>query len=45
MTVIAVPSIITKTLDFSQADGVIKGLEEVTLEWILELGERLELRI
>ncbi len=38
MTVIAVPSHVTKTLDFSQADGVIDGLEYVTLEWIEKLG-------
>ena len=40
MTVIAVPNIITKALDFSQADGVIQELEEVTLEWLGKLGER-----
>lgn len=40
MTVIAVPNVITRTLDFSQADDVIEGLEDVTLEWLVELGER-----
>lgn len=34
MTVVAVPSPITKSLDFSQADGIIDGLEKVTVEWI-----------
>ena len=38
MTVIAVPSPVTQSLDFSQADRVIAGLEQVTLTWIEALG-------
>ena len=34
MTVIAVPSLVTKSLDFSQADGIVHGLENVTLAWV-----------
>lgn len=34
MKVIAVPSHVTKTLDFSEADGIVTSLEEVTLAWI-----------
>jgi beta-phosphoglucomutase-like phosphatase (HAD superfamily) len=34
MTVIAVPSHVTKSLDFSQADATVDGLEKVTVEWI-----------
>ncbi len=37
MTVIAVPSHVTKSLDFNQADGIIHGLENVTLDWIESL--------
>jgi len=39
MTVIAVPNHVTKTLDFSQADGILDGLENVTLEWITALEQ------
>ncbi len=39
MAVIAVPSHVTKSLDFSQADGVIDGLQYVTLEWIEGLAK------
>jgi HAD superfamily hydrolase (TIGR01509 family) len=38
MTVIAVPSHVTKSLDFSQADATVDGLEKVTVEWIEALG-------
>jgi beta-phosphoglucomutase-like phosphatase (HAD superfamily) len=38
MTVIAVPSPVTQSLDFSQADRIIAGLEQVTLNWIEEFG-------
>lgn len=38
MTVVAVPSPITQSLDFSQADRVVAGLENVTLEWIQSLA-------
>lgn len=34
MTVVAVPSHLTKTLNFSQADGIINGLDKVTVEWL-----------
>ena len=40
MTVIAVPSQVTKTLDFSQADGVRHGLQTVTIEWIEAFAKR-----
>jgi HAD superfamily hydrolase (TIGR01509 family) len=39
MTVIAVPSPVTQSLDFSQADRVIAGLEQVTPAWIETLAE------
>jgi HAD superfamily hydrolase (TIGR01509 family) len=39
MTVVAVPSQITKILDFSLADRVIDSLEQVTLDWITGLRE------
>ena len=39
MTVVAVPSPITQSLDFSQADRVVAGLENVTLEWIESLAK------
>ena len=34
MTVIAIPSHVTQSLDFSQADAVVFGLQNVTVEWI-----------
>lgn len=34
MTVVAVPSPLTQTLNFSQADRVVNGLDKVTVEWI-----------
>jgi HAD superfamily hydrolase (TIGR01509 family) len=34
MTVVAVPSPLTQTLDFSQADGLVAGLDKVTNEWV-----------
>lgn len=37
MTVVAVPSPITQSLDFSQADRIVYGLQHVTLEWIESL--------
>jgi beta-phosphoglucomutase len=37
MTVVAVPSSLTQTLDFSQADGIITGLDKITIEWIKAL--------
>ena len=40
MTVIAVPNHVTKTLNFSQADGIVNGLENVTPEWIEAFGRR-----
>jgi HAD superfamily hydrolase (TIGR01509 family) len=44
MTVVAVPSHITKIQNFSQADEVLESLERVTAGWIEGLGERLVLR-
>jgi HAD superfamily hydrolase (TIGR01509 family) len=41
MAVIAVPSHVTKTLDFSQADGIIEGLTQVTVNWIEQLNENI----
>jgi HAD superfamily hydrolase (TIGR01509 family) len=41
MTVVAVPSHVTKSLDFSQADAIVEGLEKVTVDWIEEFGETL----
>ena len=38
MTAIAVPSHVTKSMDFSLADGTVGGLETVTLDWIEGLG-------
>jgi len=38
MTVIALPSHVTKSLDFSQADEIMEGLDKVSVEWITELG-------
>lgn len=40
MTVVAVPSRVTQTLDFSQADGIINGLQNVTVAWIQQLAQR-----
>lgn len=37
MTVVAVPSHLTKTLNFSQADSIIYGLDNITVEWIKAL--------
>lgn len=37
MTVVAVPSHVTRSLDFSQADVVTDGLQAVTLDWIEKL--------
>ncbi len=37
MTAVAVPSHVTQSLDFSQADTVIHGLQDVTLDWIKQL--------
>jgi len=34
MTVIAVPNHLTKTLDFSRADAIVNGLENVSVDWI-----------
>ena len=42
MTVVAVPNHVTKTLNFSQADGVVDGLENVTVEWIEAFGQRVK---
>jgi HAD superfamily hydrolase (TIGR01509 family) len=38
MTVVAVPSHITRNLDFSHADAVIDGLDKVTLNWLEKLA-------
>ncbi len=38
MTVVAVPSHVTKTLDFSQADAVIDDLHQVTPAWLESLA-------
>ena len=37
MTVIAVPSPVTKSLNFSRADGLVDGLTQVTINWIERL--------
>jgi beta-phosphoglucomutase len=39
MTVIAVPSPVTQSLDFSRADRIIAGLEQVTPTWIETLDQ------
>jgi HAD superfamily hydrolase (TIGR01509 family) len=39
MRVVAVPSPITQSLDFSQADRVVAGLRQVTTNWIEEFGK------
>lgn len=41
MTVVAVPSHLTKSLNFSQADAIIDGLLNVNLKWIEQLGQQL----
>jgi HAD superfamily hydrolase (TIGR01509 family) len=38
MTVVAVPSPTTQSLDFSQADRIVYGLHHVTLDWIESLA-------
>jgi len=38
MTVVAVPSHITRNLDFSHADAVVDGLDKVTLNWLEKLA-------
>lgn len=38
MTVVALPSHITKSLDFSRADSIAEGLEQVSVAWIENLG-------
>jgi len=38
MRVIAVPSHVTQTLDFSQADGIVHGLQNVSVAWIEALA-------
>ncbi len=38
MTVVAVPTHVTRSLDFSLSDRVIAGLEHVTASWIANLG-------
>ncbi len=40
MTVIAVPSHVTKSLDFSQADSIRYGLQTVTIEWLEAFAKR-----
>jgi HAD superfamily hydrolase (TIGR01509 family) len=44
MTVIAVPNMVTKVQDFSHADGVLMGLDKVTLAWLEELGKKAPLQ-
>lgn len=38
MIAVAVPTPVTRTLDFSQADHILTGLEHVTVDWIASLG-------
>lgn len=40
MMVVAVPSQVTQSLDFSQADGVVASLEQVTPAWIEAFAAR-----
>ena len=40
MTVVAVPSHVTKSLDFSQADAIISGLPEISVEWLETFAAR-----
>jgi HAD superfamily hydrolase (TIGR01509 family) len=39
MTVIAVPSQVTKSLNFSQSDGIMHGLQNITLDWLNSLAD------
>ncbi len=39
MTVVAVPSHVTKSLKFDQADTIINGLNQVTVAWVEQLGQ------
>jgi HAD superfamily hydrolase (TIGR01509 family) len=41
MTVVAVPSQVTRVLNFSQAHDIIENLEQVTADWIEALSDRL----
>lgn len=38
MTVVAVPSHVTQSLDFSQADAIVLSLAQVTLDWLEQLN-------
>lgn len=38
MTVIAVPTPVTRSLNFDQSDGVIEGLDRVSAAWIAQLS-------
>ncbi|MEW5960558.1 MAG: HAD-IA family hydrolase [Chloroflexota bacterium] len=38
MTVVAVPSPMTQSMDFSRADAAVPGLQHVTLDWIQTLA-------
>jgi len=38
MTVVAVPSHLTRSLDFSRADASVPGLDQVSLNWIEQFG-------
>jgi HAD superfamily hydrolase (TIGR01509 family) len=40
MTVVAVPSHVTRSLDFSRADEIVASLENVNLTWIEQLPKR-----
>jgi beta-phosphoglucomutase len=37
MMVVAVPSHITRSLDFSHADAIVDGLDKVTVDWLAKL--------
>jgi HAD superfamily hydrolase (TIGR01509 family) len=39
MRVVAVPSQITQSLDFSEADDIISGLDQISLHWIETLSQ------
>lgn len=41
MTVIAVPGHVTKSLDFSHADGTIEGLDKINPQWIDDFGQQI----
>ncbi len=41
MTVVAVPSHVTRTLNFGRADAVVHGLENVSLAWVEAFGKTL----